>query len=611
MIARALFILLVSVLSLPLASCSFVPSGYQSVEEVALDFDAQWESLPETRLPGDFRKTTIRFNPFTESRAFVVWTPHNFSFRTDIPSGESRLDFSFGILPDRTLKDGEKMTFTVSVNGKKYFSRSLRHRSGHRWCRAERASVGLSRFRGSEAEISFDVLCEDPELQLSAFWYDISIKTATLVRKAPASPETPNIIILLADTLRADHLGCYGYERGISPEIDRFAEKSVVFDNAFSVATWTWPSVGSLFTGLTPYRHGVYDLDRSYLEHHFDTLPEHFQRNGYSTAGFSANYLVSAKFNFSQGFGVFEEYNAKDAPAGFLNRRFTEWLRKNRGYSFFAFLHYMDPHFPYRAPDGHFCGIVNDTEKALKAIEEYPGFGGRINQKRDIRPSDYSDVQTFIDLYDEEIQYLDTATGKLLAELEQSGALDNTIVILLADHGEEFLDHGWMKHGLNLYNETLRIPLIVYYPEKLKPERKTDRVSILDIYPTLCELAGTEFSQSLQGKPLPLFNPSPADRQLLLSTYLARDPAAGRTLMNGLLRGPWKLIYTPFSNRLELYNLEFDPLEKTDVAFELREMADTMLKDLLAIIRSQTEQTPEDKQLDSEDRKKLRALGYL
>jgi arylsulfatase A-like enzyme len=304
---------------------------------------------------------------------------------------------------------------------------------------------------------------------------------------ACAAPEShPNVLLLVVDTLRADHLGTYGYPLETSPVIDRFAAQHLQFDHAVSTAPWTSPSVASLFTGLYPTAHGVdHRLRRNQLPYDaisedFTTLAEVFAAAGYRTAGVTANAWVSSERGYSQGFQQWIE--VRRVRARRINHLGIEFLESWRGSSepFFLYLHYMDPHPPLRVP------------REFRELFDADSY--------DFLPPS-AKLRDEAVLYDAEIRYLDTALGELFAYLEEAGLWEDLVVVLVADHGRQFLEHGEWGHGKELYNEETHVPFLLKADGRRGHVEST--VSTIDLYPTLLRVAGLGWPGPVQGVALP------------------------------------------------------------------------------------------------------------
>lgn len=298
------------------------------------------------------------------------------------------------------------------------------------------------------------------------------------------SPSRPNVILIVVDTLRADHLSCYGYERETSPVIDAFASENLQFELAMATAPWTAPSMASIFTGLYPAAHGVgrhstpEEADQgqvraAVLDSSFETLAEALAGNGYLTLGVTANAWVADYLGFAQGF---EEFATLDyRPANHINFYAMELIKAvaDGPQPFMLYMHYMDPHMPY---------LPQAAQPPFEPLLETPHVLAERSQ---------------IDLYDGEIRYLDAQIGIFFEQLRELGLYRDAVIVLVADHGEEFSEHGASGHGHNVFNYDLHVPLILKAPGQ--QGRVEQAVSILDIYPTILELTGTRPSVEVEG----------------------------------------------------------------------------------------------------------------
>ncbi len=360
------------------------------------------------------------------------------------------------------------------------------------------------------------------------------------------TPERPNVLLVTLDTTRADRLGAYGYAGAVTPAFDALAASGVLFERAWTVTPLTTPAHASLMTGLLPPAHGVRNNGRFRLSGEARTLAEAFREAGYGTGAFVAAFPVSRAFGLDQGFETFDDDFGIGAQAGARSERTCEevlaravpWLRErlSAGDPFFAWVHFYDAHDPYEPPEP----FAHD-------------FRGRP--------------------YDGEIAYGDRCLGALLEELRQGGAEDRTVVAVAGDHGEALGDHGEPTHGLFVYEEVLRIPLVVRAPWVLpRGERRADLVSLVDMAPTLVALAG--LSKEGWGHGRDLFggdSPSsdPADtrglgpgRALYAESFFGREEFGWAPLVT-VRRGDAKWIAAP---RPERYDLAVDPEEVDNLA---------------------------------------------
>ena len=307
----------------------------------------------------------------------------------------------------------------------------------------------------------------------------------------PPSPPPPNVIIYLVDALRPDHLGLYGYVRDTSPFLDELSKQGVIFNNAFSLSAWTRPSVGTLFTSLYPSFHGAVNRD-STVKKSVVTISEVLKKKGYQTAAFLANGNIFGKgLNFEQAFDTFTAIEGKSYRHGSgqeIIDAVTPWIRENQTSPFFLYIHTVDSHDPYFAPP-----------YLRKMFIDSKIFSERESQVIYSRPH----ISKFINHYDATVRYSDLIFKKFWDVLKGLDLLNNSIIIFLADHGEEFLEHGGLHHGGRLFNEQVRIPVIFWVPHisKLKP-RVNAYVRTLDIAPTILSMLKIPSPSIWQGKSL-------------------------------------------------------------------------------------------------------------
>jgi len=303
---------------------------------------------------------------------------------------------------------------------------------------------------------------------------------------ADGEPErAPDIVLVLADTLRADHLGFHGYARPTSPTLDAFARDNLVFAQAVSAAPWTSPSVASLFTGLYPTAHGVVrspqgdEVPTDALASGHTTLAEQLARAGYTTAAISANPWVSAARGYAQGFDRFAERSHLDASA--LSALAREWILElaQQPAPFFLYLHYMDPHLP------------NEPPAAL--VDRFHPAGADRKPPR----NDLAKLALTIAAYDAEVFALDQGIAALFAALREAGRSDDTVIAFVADHGEQIFDHGEYGHGHALFGEEIHVPLLLAAGSQRGTV--TEPVSTIDLAPTLLALAGAPPLPGAQG----------------------------------------------------------------------------------------------------------------
>jgi arylsulfatase A-like enzyme len=439
------------------------------------------------------------------------------------------------------------------------------------------------------------------------------------------------VLLVSIDSLRADHLGSYGHRNDTSPTIDALAREGALFEAAISSAPWTIPAHATMLSGLPPEVHGVTSYRRR-LAPEAITLAEVLRDAGYATAAFVSGPTVMAQHGFDQGFASYDESmvepdrrksaRGQTSPGlvtlvdGFLHR----WSDDGRRAPFFVFLHMWDVHYDYAPPPPYDRMFDPDYQGDMTADDFTRNT--RITAKMD--PRDLAHVRA---LYDGEIRCTDDHLGRIVATLRALDALDDTIVVVTADHGEEFFEHGLKGHGVALHDEVIRIPLVVRWPRRIAAgQRVSEQVRLGDLAPTILGLAGVPsppgFAAPQLGEP---------NRALDVTSWItSRDagacpalPAFSQTLI-GLrhesVRTPTaKLIRreNPKSGktRTMLYDLEADPREKTDLApLEPRLAFAPALQAMLAEWRAETgRQTALSTKLvpARAQEERLRALGYV
>ncbi len=431
-----------------------------------------------------------------------------------------------------------------------------------------------------------------------------------LAKKKPGPP--PNIIILLVDALRPDHLSCYNYHRPTSPFIDRLASEGTRFTNAFVHSTHTMPSTACLFTGAVPPLNGLRSygkiLDESgklvsdRLSPQVATLAELLRGAGYRTAGFIANGLLREDLGFKRGFDVYQ--TSKGGRAEKLNADALAWLESPDAGPFFCYMHYWDVHSPYRPPEPY-SSRYGPQEGELVIDNGIPK-----------EPVSEQDLLFNIGQYDGTINFIDDELSKFWGMLEERALLDNTLVVILADHGEEFMEHGGFGHGTSLYDEVVHIPLIFWYPGVIPPGVvRNEMVSHSDIFPTLASFAGAPVKGlTLSGFDLFSVGSPSRDsekRRLHYSDLIVYKPKED---LKSIRTCTGKLIVTAEGDglvRREYYDLLSDPGERNDIYSKWSLRIRRLDSELEEASSMKTPINGGSVTLDEEAVKELRALGYI
>jgi len=433
-------------------------------------------------------------------------------------------------------------------------------------------------------------------------------------RNGGGAETRPNVVVLLVDTLRADHLGAYGYPRPTSPHLDALAETSFLFEDARAQAPCTYPSANSILTGRFPTHFRGQPQGRIGIPADIPALAEMLQGAGYATAAVSASPVVRATpgganphGGFGRGFGRFDE-TCLWRDAGCVESQALEMLDQVPE-PFFLYLHFMDPHGPYRPPPDWPREFPSDDVP----VPEWARTGDpnplakALYQKGDRSGATPEAVARLRDLYDEEIRYFDHRLNELLSELRSRGVLERSIVVLLADHGEEFYEHGDLKHCHTLYDTEIRTPLLMAIPRSVerRPARRIGApVANLDVVPTLLDYLGIPLDPALEGRSLrPLIDGE-------VSEEPERRVFAAWAGLRAMTEGRLKLIYHLGKGRFELYDLALDPGERVDLATsrprEVRRLGRSLAR---WMVSTDTEEDELTRDQDAVER--LRALGYL
>ncbi len=363
----------------------------------------------------------------------------------------------------------------------------------------------------------------------------------------------PNVVLISLDTVRPDHLGCYGYAQDTSPNLDRLADRGVVFRKTWTQAPWTLPSHMSLFTSLPPSRHRVDSINRV-LPAGMMTLPQVMQQQGYHTAALVNNGQVRDHWGFDRGFDLWREFQV-DEPEGNcenITRQAIDWLDAQASEEpFFLFLHYYDPHDAYAAPE-EFRKRLGSSLSGEAARE----LVWQARMPEDPLP-DSNSKDELIAAYDAEITWLDHELGRLFAALPE-----NTLVALFSDHGEAFEEHGWTLHGATLYEEETRVAFLMQLPGDEHAGRIVDApASLVDVAPTILRQCGLDVPPTFQGIDLsPAMSGRPMPSRIVTSETKA--VIEGR-LSRAAIAYPWKLIVSEPGGLCELYRL---PDETTNLA---------------------------------------------
>ncbi|MFQ5791297.1 MAG: sulfatase, partial [Acidobacteriota bacterium] len=550
-------------------------------------------------------------------------TPSEMRFRLKIPP-RAVLTFAIGIKPWGTAQASQvrptgKVRFIVRAGEEapmtEVFRREIHLARSNQWIEQ---SVNLNRFAGGETWLSFE----------STFAWAPAGGAAGMEAASQSPPavglfaepvlhdraryrEGRAVVLISIDTLRRDHTSLYGYRRRTTPGLENLARQAVVFDDAVSTSSWTLPAHASLLTSLYPSVHGAVNLNLR-LSDELPGLPRLLKEQGFFSQAIVTHLYLARPYGFGEGFD--RHFYLPETRAKEVTDRAIGFLRAKGDRDFFLFLHYYDPHWHYdpRPPydrifDPLYSGSTTGVWWEFKHLAP--------------ESIDPRDLQHIVALYDGEIRFTDRQLERLFGEMKGLEVFDKALLVVTADHGEEFLDHGGWEHQKTLYEEQIRVPLLIKLPGSVEAGRRVkEQVSLIDVAPTVLDILGLSSPPSFQGRSLmPLLGGgdsfpraawSETEHTVDGSHKLAlRRGAAGRKLIFSL-RGDGE---PPV---IELYDLRQDAVEKRDLASGAPkevERAQTRLEHYLALAAERRAETPPSFPVDlsPEQLDKLRALGYV
>ena len=563
---------------------------------------------------------------------------------------DSVLEFSFAVVSPQPVPRA-RVKYEVTVREKhrppiRVFSETLRAHQANQW---HEAVVDLRPWFGKKVSIVLEtrphsaavgvpwsdrILTAWGNPRLSSRSWDRRMNRATafartlicpLLACEPSPQKNPSVIVLMVDALRADYLGTYGFKGEVSPNLDRLAVESVLFENCFSQAPWTKPSVATLFTSLYPLVHGLTDHQGKFRGTDYDalrtgvlaeqavTMAEAFQAADYRTAAFVGNRWMGPAFGFDQGF---ETYQTLGKTRVLLDKA-RAWLDSlPSGTPFFLYLHLMDVHAPYYA-----------REKDYQALRPSPSLGpdrhltetenqelaGHFRRTQWATPEDEKWLNAWKAKYAGGVRMVDRHLASFFEYLRQVDILEESLLVLTSDHGEEFREHGFWEHGAELCEHQLHVPLWIRRPGAEGAGRRvTDVVGLVDLMPTLLSMASVPSPSSLQGSDfstLLLGKDSPDGQGVSFATATRRSPS-----LHAVRDGRYRLVWEGDTDTLRLFDAASDPDEAHDLATQNQELAEVLRRRLIAHLESVSARTPlsrETAPIAKEMQERLKSLGYL
>lgn len=428
-----------------------------------------------------------------------------------------------------------------------------------------------------------------------------------------------NVLLIVIDTMGARYLGAHTPGLVNSPTIDRLAREGVHFERCYSVAPWTQPAVASLMTSQMPSSHGVRHIFDQLVRGH-TTLAEHLKQRGLRTGGVISHFVIGDELGYGQGFDSYDDQAVGDHRAitsAAVTDQAIASLERLAGEPFFLFVHYFDPHWYFNHhPD----------------FDETSGYTGELLPGMDIaalraqrRELDAEDIAYLEGLYREEIAFTDHHVDRLLSRLAELGVADDTVVVLTADHGEEFMQHGWIGHTATLYDELIHVPLIVHAPGRFAARTVAEPVSLLDIMPTMLDLQGVaadpdwqgvSLAPVLRGEALPPARPLMAEVSYISPAgWPSGDGGVKRYYKTAVVEGTRKLVHDFAAGTWEFYDLAADPLEQTDLwnpdDAAQRELLNTLHAWQVDHTAAWPDELSEELAIGEDAARRLRALGYV
>jgi arylsulfatase A-like enzyme len=459
----------------------------------------------------------------------------------------------------------------------------------------------------------------------------------------------PNVVVVLVDTLRADRVGWQSTRPSLTPFLDSIAAQAAVFTNAYAASSWTTPSITSLFTSRYPSQHGQIHF-ASVLPAKEVTLADVLRRGGYVTAAVSGHGGLAPRLGLTRGFGLTDIISGPDgprakAPAAMVTADALQWMDRRsaaeRATPFFLYVHYMEPHAPYTAAAATLERIlarhpnVDEARRVAERVrDDIEDATASLGLPRTRPPHDHwgepplsedERQQGLHDLYDAEVLEIDQQLERLFAGLRERGALDDAVVVFVADHGEELYEHGGYGHGNNLFEESIRVPLLIWQTKRNAPVRIRRIVSLIDVAPTLVDYARLPVPEAFEGRSLAPLIASQGGwggwvsagrrrlglppRGIVFSELYAIDAKSGANPARAIVNGGHKLIADGDGTRA-VFDLDTDPGEQAAVRdTAARQQLETALNGFVANVARKPIKN-EVRQLDEGTRQRLRALGY-
>jgi arylsulfatase A-like enzyme len=561
--------------------------------------------------------------------SLYVHSPSTITFEVAVPP-QGRLHFGMGITEKKS-----PITFHVAVDNTDLYAKTVADPND--WADAD---LDLSVYGGRTVKLTFATNTE--KAGTVGLWANPLLTTH-------GPKNRPNVLVYLIDTERADHSTLYGYTRDTTPFLSKLGGQGLVFEDCQVQAPRTKQSTASLMTSLYSYTHGiVHDYDT--IPKGSTTLAEQLRAAGYVTASIVANPFAGRITGLGRGFDYLAEWavvqryrtdaHDRGTDSEAVNKIAFPWLEQHKDEPFFLYAHATDPHAPYRPPAGFEEKFANPSETP-EFDRNYKRLGGKIKyaggtvvshagaRQAGVDPNRF--IRRAIDRYDGEILHNDSSLEQLVGKLKQLGILDNTLIVVVSDHGEEFWEHGWTSHGHSLYQELTHGVFLMWNPKLIPlPRRISDPVQLIDVMPTVFDLLGIKIPDVVQGQSLvPFAKGQGFRRRGPVMTSRFADPEAkkiglvpeNRIDAVAFLDSNWKLIYREKAaeagvKKIELYDRRSDRDETKDIAAQHPQEVDRMMTEIGKWLEAQKQLKSSLSRgpkatLDQQTIDRLRSLGYL
>ncbi|MDD3626649.1 MAG: sulfatase [bacterium] len=573
-----------------------------------LSREEKLSSIPDVEIKGKSQKSKRKVFVYGQEDIYLSKNKKVLSVILTVPENASYLEFYYGFIKVPKKQMGTVFSAEIECKDKEVFKRELtpnafletrkkkQNKESFSWSKGR---ISLKHYCGEKVRLRFKLTAAEETLQKKVIfgWTNIRIIKEMKIVRTKKDNKKPNMILILCDALRHDKLFTE-----LTPFLNSIKKETRLISPVYSVSSWTWPAVASLLTGLYPEKHNVQRIDKHFISDSAKTIGEVLQENNYITLGLSSNPLINEKYHFNRGFDTFKSFNDFSELDSFLPF-LKDWLKFFKDYNFFSYIHTMETHDPY-TPKSAFIKKVKANKKKydpkthLELIRKY-------NLHSQL-PDDPKYIKNIESLYDAEVMTFDENLKNLYKILGETGILSDTVICVLADHGEEFMEHGKIGHGYNLSEILLKIPVL--FIGRIPEIRKKSLYSVMDVFPSIMDLTGVE-TEAVDGIS---FLDEREHSLLYFSTFNYASSDGNMYAKFAVMKGSLKLIYFPKEEKWELFDLEKDPDEKIDLfPDQLYSTRVDELKNILLKYYDTEKQKDKKEKLDRKLEKTLKGLGYI